>query len=106
MKSLLTALALIALLISCNSTENEIPEKKLVEGGEGYPQGAIRQVYEDIPGLEKVTVDGSKFLQSEGDYLNGERHGAWVEYHSNGLVKTLTTYFQGKKQGMSLEISD
>lgn len=57
--------------------------------------------YEDIPGLEKAVDKSGGEIVAEGDLLNGVKHGSWTTYEE-GLITSLTSYYKGKKQGVSL----
>jgi len=78
----------------------------LANAGESYPPGAIITDYPDQEGLSKVTVKNGIKILAEGDYYQNKKHGAWTEYHDNQLVKSLETYFNGIKQGVSIRLSN
>jgi antitoxin component YwqK of YwqJK toxin-antitoxin module len=42
--------------------------------------------------------DGAKYI--EGDYKNGERHGKWTAWHSNGNVWSIGHYKKGVEVGL------
>jgi antitoxin component YwqK of YwqJK toxin-antitoxin module len=70
------------------------------------PGGANTQTFEDSPGLVRVWANnenGSKRL--EGYYLNGLRHGMWIEYQLSGLPQSVTPYVNGKREGTYLEFN-
>lgn len=92
---------ILILTLSCNETENNN------ENWAVYPPGAEVEEYKDIPGLAKVTLYDSKgILVGEGDYLNGQRHGTWVEYEPyTKVVRIMDTYYKGKLHGVSLRIN-
>lgn len=64
------------------------------------PTDAKQEKFADTPNLVKVTS-----LQGEGLYHAGKREGTWIEYHSNGALKTITTYVDGKKEGLAVELN-
>ncbi|MEP1033303.1 hypothetical protein [Ekhidna sp.] len=66
------------------------------------PGGAILQDYEAIPGLQKAIIKAEDITIGEGDFLNGMYHGTWTSYGVDGRLQSLTTYFEGKKQGVQL----
>lgn len=101
MKNQIWILAL--LLISCGgsnsanqSSENAISEESQIPGN------AILQDYQAVPGLQKAVVKSGDMTTGEGDFLNGRYHGSWIEYETDGKVKSITTYFKGQKQGVEL----
>lgn len=76
-------------------------------GEEGIPPGATKEEFADAPGLVRVTlVDQGGLKSADGYYLNNKRHGAWTEYQTNGLVKSVTTYFEGQKEGLCMEMEN
>lgn len=78
-----------------------------VEGLSSVPAEVKKEPYADNPNLVKVTIERAPGLPSEqGDYLNGTKHGTWTVYHNNDLVKSVTTYLNGVKQGVHIEIDD
>jgi len=92
-----------AILISCDQTTSKSEEKPLAEG---IPEGAETEAYPGNPDLLKVTLRNGENISEQGDYWKGVKHGAWTTYHPNGLVKTVTSYVNGKKQGIHLEIDN
>lgn len=71
------------------------------------PTGAMTESLEDTPGLTRVTLnDNNGKVAMGGFYLNQKREGSWVEYHPNGMIKTITTYVGGKKEGLFAEFSE
>jgi len=72
----------------------------------GVPAGAAKEEFADSPGLFKVSVsDNNGSLSASGTYRNDKREGSWVEYHPSGLVKTITSYVDGKKEGVFAELN-
>ncbi len=73
----------------------------------GIPAGASQEEFSDSPGLIKVTVnDTNGKVTASGLYRNQQREGSWVEYYPGGLTKSITTYINGKKEGVALEFND
>ena len=72
-----------------------------VEGSQ-IPGGATLQDYEAIPGLQKAILKTGGVTVGEGDFLNGLYHGSWTSYGSDGRLQSITTYYEGKKQGVQL----
>ncbi|MEO9485548.1 MAG: hypothetical protein ABJG47_18960 [Ekhidna sp.] len=66
------------------------------------PGGAIMQDYAGISGLQKGTVTIDGITVGEGDFLNGRYHGTWTSYTNEGWPQSITTYNNGKKQGIQL----
>lgn len=90
---------ILALLIAACGSSNSVSEP--IEGSQ-IPGGAIVQDYPGIPGLQKVTVKSGEVMIGEGDFLNGLYHGSWTSYGTDGRLQSITTYYQGKKQGVQL----
>ena len=82
---------------ACGGSNTSTP----VEGSQ-IPGGAIVQDYESISGLQKAIVKVGATTVGEGDFLNGLYHGTWTSYDSEGKVQSITTYLEGKKQGVEL----
>ena len=93
------------ILIACNQAPKI--NQDTIAGLANAPAGAKKEPYEDNPNLVRVTLEktGGGVMQ-EGNYLNGKLHGTWTVYHLNELVKSMTTYVGGVKEGMHLEIDD
>lgn len=86
------------LIIGCSQpTDVADPTKSHI------PIGAIVQEYESVPGLVRATVVIDNKVIAEGDFLNDLHHGSWITYDpTDGKVKTIVTYLNGKKQGVEL----
>lgn len=54
--------------------------------------------------LEKY--DNNNMLLESGEMLDGLKTGAWITYHSDGRVKSITNYIAGKKDGLQVNLSD
>ncbi|MTI20740.1 toxin-antitoxin system YwqK family antitoxin [Fulvivirga sp. RKSG066] len=89
---------------ACNQQDSFSDET--VSGLAELPANAIKEPYEGHSDLVKVTIKNGDGSYSEGDYLDGKKHGSWTEYYKDGLVKSTTSFINGKKQGAHLEISD
>lgn len=93
------------IFVACNQTLET--GSTTVGGLEGAPAGAIKEAYEDNPNLVRVTLEkAGGGVKEEGDYLNGKLHGTWTVYHPNELVKSVTTYVDGVKEGTHIELND
>ncbi|HWA33077.1 MAG TPA: lipoprotein [Cyclobacteriaceae bacterium] len=57
-----------------------------------------------VPEL-KETKDASGKLLSSGYLLDGMKESSWLEYYDNGIIKTLTTYYHDKKEGVAIEFT-
>ncbi|MBS1554838.1 MAG: toxin-antitoxin system YwqK family antitoxin [Bacteroidetes bacterium] len=115
-----SALIFLFTLLACNQKPETSSSTAVVDqttpqptmstsggGEEGIPAGAIKEEFADTPGLVRVTlVDQGGLKSADGYYLNNKRHGAWTEYQTNGLVKSVTTYFEGKKEGLCMEMEN
>lgn len=84
---------------ACGDSNNNGSSSK---GESQVPGGAILQDYEAIPGLQKAIIKSDGITIGEGDFLNGLYHGSWTSYGVDGRLQSITTYYQGKKQGVQL----
>ncbi|MEM9855929.1 MAG: hypothetical protein AAF843_01155 [Bacteroidota bacterium] len=99
-------LFLLPLFFIACSQSSELNEAT-PEGPSGIPAGAKQEPYSHNANLIKVTIERSPGIPSEqGDYLEGQKQGSWTTYHNNELVKSVTTYLRGVKQGVSVTIDD
>ncbi len=99
-------LFLLSLIIfACNrSTSSNVAT---VEDLADLPASAKKEPYSDNPDLVRVTIEASTGIPLEqGNYLNGKKYGTWTTYHSNELIKSITTYINGVKEGTHVEIND
>lgn len=85
-------------------------EKTTVYESKSYPVGAILESYNEIPGLVKVTYrdpGDEDVILAEGDYLEGEKHGVWVEYDAKKRIPVLIqTYHKGELQGVEIKLTN
>lgn len=92
-------------LIACSQSA-ELNEAT-IEGLASIPVEAKKEPYAHNANLIKVTLERGPGIPSEqGDYFNGQKHGTWATYHNNELVKSVTTYIDGVKQGVHVELDD
>ncbi len=71
------------------------------------PSRAVKTPYPGNEALVKVHVlDINDKIAAEGDYLNGQKEGSWTEYYPTGVVKTITSYVAGKKQGPQIIVDE
>jgi len=103
-------------LISCSekpaateTTSEEVvtpTDAAVIENKDGQyadvPANAAKEEFTDTPGVVKVSVG----TDAQGTYKDGKRDGSWIEYHPNGLVKTITSYVDGKKEGLYAELTN
>ena len=40
---------------------------------------------------------------TEGEILNGKKHGYWVTYYANGFKRSEGRYIEGKKEGLWIQ---
>jgi len=91
-------------LISCSPSDSDNTFSNPVEG---IPAGAIQERFEDTPHLIGVRMnDGTGNLSQSGLVEDGKRVGNWVEYHPNGLVRSVISYVDGKKEGIAMELGN
>jgi antitoxin component YwqK of YwqJK toxin-antitoxin module len=71
------------------------------------PPSAVRTPYPGDESLVKVHVlDINDKIIAEGDYLNEQKEGSWTEYYPTGVVKMVTSYVKGKKQGPQVIVDE
>jgi len=75
--------------------------EKTDENFADFPAGAVKEEFQDTPGIVKVAIG----TEVKGTYKNGKRDGSWVEYHPSGLTKSITSYVDGKKEGVHIELT-
>ena len=109
-------IASLITMVACGSTDNSATQTAsttptatttaAAKGVEGYPAGSEILDYSDSPGISKASLIVAGNVQQQGDYFNDQRNGSWTEYHGKGVVKSITTYVNGKKQGIAVELDD
>ncbi len=88
-------LSILALAVACSGGETT--------GGEyvDLPGSAVKEPYDDGSGIVKVAVyDANDAVLEQGNYHQGLRQGAYVVYHPNGFIESVTSYVNGKKEGL------
>ena len=97
-------LVLIILLFGCG--KETAPAEPTATLTPDETQG-IQEELPGIPGFKKVEIrDAKERIITTGYLLNGKKESSWVEYYPNDkLFKTLTTYSQGKKEGLAIEFN-
>ena len=98
-------IVLSVIIFGCGNSSKETKLDMAVTSandGQGIPADALKEEFADVAGMTRVTlsVDGGS-KSADGTYLNGKREGVWTEYYTNGLVKTVTSYVHGEKEGVS-----
>lgn len=65
----------------------------------------IPKEFSDTPGLAKTEIrDAYDRIVTIGYLLHGKKESSWVDYSPhNGMIKTVTTYVQDKKEGLFIE---
>lgn len=95
-----TFVLLTLILVSCSDGG-----AKLTTNNNGEAPGLVGQPYNDGSDLSAVqNRDASGNLSESGTLKGGKREGAWTEYYSNGIVKTVTSYVNGLKEGAKVEL--
>src|SRR3954471_13385945 len=52
------------------------------------------------------TKDATGKVLSSGYMLEGKKESSWLEYYGTGVIKTLTTYYHDKKEGVAIEFTN
>lgn len=95
----------LVILAACSQ-----PDAAVDQTGEwlpALPAGARTEAAPDVAGMVRVNLqDDAGKLSAAGVYVNNKREGSWTEYHSNGLVKSITPYVNGLKEGIFVELSE
>jgi antitoxin component YwqK of YwqJK toxin-antitoxin module len=91
------------LAASCeNSGENQVDGETVPP----LPEKAIVEAYNDNSGIAQVTIKDGTILEERGNYWKNKRHGIWTTFFSDGNVKSITGYLNGKKYGTFVEFTD
>lgn len=121
MKTKITSWTSVALLLVACHSNPETAEQATTAAGEkvlttpeeptqdtfqDLPAGALTETFEDTPGVVRVVVKNGANFSLLGSYKNKKREGNWVEYHPNGLVKSITPYVNGKIEGLYVELGN
>lgn len=93
-------------LDNCNKDSSVYSSHKTVN-----PKDTISSHYPNGQKLNEITVVGNKYfgpakwwygtgaLSSEGQHINGNRHGEWKWYYPSGKLKSEGTYLFGDREG-------
>lgn len=91
-------------LVACSSSETT--QEVSGEFQPPLPEGAVTSP-SDRPGMINVSIaDNAGKNLLTGMYVDNKREGSWVEYHNNGLIKSITTYVGGLKEGLFAEFNE
>jgi antitoxin component YwqK of YwqJK toxin-antitoxin module len=75
--------------------------------GEPLPPGVVLEDFGDRLDIRRAVARGTEGnFRTEGTYRNDKREGAWIEYHPNGRVRTVTGFVDGKKEGLHMEFNE
>lgn len=97
---LLTFLFLSLLISSCGgsgSSGTAAPSADLA----GFMSEKINN---EVELVTKKSPEG--LLVEQGLIRNGAKDGLWMTHHKNGRIKTITSYVQGRLNGVHLELND
>ncbi|MEQ9299186.1 MAG: hypothetical protein RIF33_11500 [Cyclobacteriaceae bacterium] len=99
MRNLLLLIAFLG-LFSCSTPVEEGDFSDL-------PEGAILEDFTDDPDLKMATLYAGADIVAQGEYFRGMRSGSWTAYYaSTGGVKSITTYINGQKEGVFIQLND
>jgi len=100
-------ISLFMLLLSCtdsiNGNSSGTTKQKSNTSGQAFEVlGDKVDKVDMVNGLQQWTVYKNDVLIEEGEVLNNQKNGSWLEFYNNGFIKTNTTYHKGKKNGAYL----
>ncbi len=103
---------LIAIFLSCSTKSKSVNEPEAQNENlpikeaefKDLPIGAQKKEFTDVPGLVGILVGSQAYKTATGHYLKGKRTGTWVQYYPNGLVMSITSYVNGQKEGICMEM--
>ena len=97
-KFLLFSVLLLSMACGKTSTQSPAPSANL--------QGFQETSFENGVSLAQK-IGNDEMTLEEGTLLNGKKNGTWTTYHpDNGRVATITSYINGKKNGVYLEFTN
>lgn len=88
------------LLLACQSYEEDL-KNTLQE----IP-GAVITYYDHNPDLALVRAMSGDRVVEEGEVYKGKKHGSWILYYNNGLIREITNYSNGNKEGAHISMND
>ncbi len=100
MRKILFAIVFLTFLAGCGNNpppKTTSPEKAVTEPAPATPTGT--------PVLTE-TKDATGKVLSSGYLLDGMKESSWLEYYDTGVIKTLTTYYHDKKEGVAIEFTN
>ncbi|MCZ6522144.1 MAG: hypothetical protein O6848_11675 [Bacteroidetes bacterium] len=99
-------LGMIPAFFSCSEPKES---SILVDGSEfpTLPASAVKEPYVDQADMVKITINNSQGnITGQGDYNMGFREGTWTEFHPNGFPQFITSYVNGRKQGLWMSLDN
>lgn len=117
MKSYGWAIVILILLASCTQEKpnQKTNDQPLVESitqsavdsitTDPIPVGANQETFEDKPGLVRAIVNNGPAISCKAITLTENVKGIWSEFQPNGLLKSATSYVNGAKEGLSVELN-
>lgn len=93
-------------IVSCQPGGSSASSNSSAEEGINLDGETTKTAYNGISGLERWVTTKDDKRTSEGDVKNGLKHGSWLEYHKNGLVKDVTHYMNGERSGSRVLMND
>lgn len=109
MKYCLLTFSLICFFLHCNSPANDSGSS--VNSSESGTQ-SFKLLGDKVDkndfgnGLQQWIVYKNDVLIEEGEVLNNQKTGTWLEFHPNGFIKTSTSYYKDAKNGTYLLFSN
>jgi antitoxin component YwqK of YwqJK toxin-antitoxin module len=101
MRKFLLAISYIILVSGCgkspSSTSNSVEQAKR--------QPVATEVSNELPMFTETKDTSGKVLLS-GYLLNGRKESSWADYYDTGVLKSLTTYYHDKREGISMEFTN
>lgn len=111
MKYCLLAFSLSCFLLNCNSPATEQSSGIGIKNTPGNTSQSFEVLGDKVDkidfgnGLAQWIVYKDEVLIEEGEVLNNQKTGTWLEFHPNGFIKNTTTFFKGVKNGTYLLFS-
>ena len=102
MKRLFAWILAVSILTGCNQQDTPA-EGEMVPP---LPPAAKLEPFDDGSGVVRVTVyDAGGTVVEQGYYRNGYREGTYTTFGDKGIIKTITGYVHGKKEGQEVVIN-
>lgn len=104
MNRIIASLTILCFL-SCSEVGKD--QMQSTQGSDAaVPPGAVVESFDGSDIAAAVVKDGSGNLAESGTLQSGKKVGNWTEYYPNGLVKTVTSYVNGMKEGLRVELNN